>query len=391
VIGGVLTVVIAAWVADVVAGAAESAAAFLVMLGKAILWAAGTEAAAAETNLAWLAANAEMLGAAIASAAGILVAWAPLIVGIAAVGIAAYELYQHWSAVWGAIQAVFETVWNVIKTVFGAIVSFIKEHAAIIVGAIMLIAPPIGLIIVAVHELYTHWSTVWNAIKTVTSAVAGVLRTIFGAIAGAGLDVIKGAVSALQTVWGAAWGAIKSVASSAWSVMSPVFHAIVNVGIALVKREIQGLQTVWNGVWNGILTVVEAIWSVLEPIFNTIKTAIHDITGGLGKVAGIAGKIGGAVGGIGHALGFASGTDYAPGGLAHINELGGEVVDLPRGSRVYPHGVTPPSGGGDIHVHLEGPVYGANARELADKVVDAINARVRETGAVFRSGAVLTA
>ena len=39
--------------------------------------------------------------------------------------------------------------------------------------------------------------------------------------------------------------------------------------------------------------------------------------------------------------GFAGGTDFAPGGLARINEGGfGEIVDLPRGSRVIPHDVS---------------------------------------------------
>lgn len=35
--------------------------------------------------------------------------------------------------------------------------------------------------------------------------------------------------------------------------------------------------------------------------------------------------------------GYASGTDYHPGGLAMINEEGPEILDLPRGTRVIPH------------------------------------------------------
>lgn len=35
--------------------------------------------------------------------------------------------------------------------------------------------------------------------------------------------------------------------------------------------------------------------------------------------------------------GFASGTDYFEGGTALINEKGGEIVDLPRGTRIIPH------------------------------------------------------
>ncbi|MDB5616103.1 phage tail length tape measure family protein [Tardiphaga sp.] len=37
---------------------------------------------------------------------------------------------------------------------------------------------------------------------------------------------------------------------------------------------------------------------------------------------------------------FASGTNSAPGGLARINELGGEIVNLPSGAQVIPHDVS---------------------------------------------------
>jgi len=34
------------------------------------------------------------------------------------------------------------------------------------------------------------------------------------------------------------------------------------------------------------------------------------------------------------------GTDYFEGGLTYINELGGEIVDLPIGTRIIPHDVS---------------------------------------------------
>jgi phage-related tail protein len=37
---------------------------------------------------------------------------------------------------------------------------------------------------------------------------------------------------------------------------------------------------------------------------------------------------------------FATGTEFAPGGWSQINEHGGEIVDLPSGSRVYPAATT---------------------------------------------------
>src|SRR6185436_17075042 len=61
--------------------------------------------------------------------------------------------------------------------------------------------------------------------------------------------------------------------------------------------------------------------------------------------------------------GFASGTDFAPGGPAIINEGGrGEIVNLPTGAKVIPHDVSmrmAAGGGGavsigDTHISIQG-------------------------------------
>jgi hypothetical protein len=54
------------------------------------------------------------------------------------------------------------------------------------------------------------------------------------------------------------------------------------------------------------------------------------------SAATLSGKTGGAFFGPG----FAVGTDSAPGGLARVNEEGGEIINLPRGSQVIPHDVS---------------------------------------------------
>ena len=62
----------------------------------------------------------------------------------------------------------------------------------------------------------------------------------------------------------------------------------------------------------------------------------------------------------------AAGTDNWRGGLTHINELGGEIVDLPKGSRVIPHDVSMAmaknSGGNTNTIHVAQMVV----REEAD-------------------------
>ena len=45
--------------------------------------------------------------------------------------------------------------------------------------------------------------------------------------------------------------------------------------------------------------------------------------------------------GSGLIKGFATGTDFAPGGFAMVGERGPELVNLPRGSKVFPNGKGP--------------------------------------------------
>lgn len=77
-------------------------------------------------------------------------------------------------------------------------------------------------------------------------------------------------------------------------------------------------------------------------------------------------------------FGFASGTNYAPGGMALVGERGPEIVELPRGSKVYPNGTAPGIGGATVN---ESNVYNitidaSSVEEFNDIVRIAQTARV---------------
>lgn len=81
-----------------------------------------------------------------------------------------------------------------------------------------------------------------------------------------------------------------------------------------------------------------------------------------------------------NAYGYASGTMYAPGGYALVGERGPEIVDLPRGSKVYPNGVVPAGLAGGTTVN-ESNVYNisidaSSVEEFNDIVRIAQGARV---------------
>lgn len=73
--------------------------------------------------------------------------------------------------------------------------------------------------------------------------------------------------------------------------------------------------------------------------------------------------------------GFANGTNFAPGGLALVGERGPELVNLPRGSRVYPNG-TGPGGGASPYFDLRGAVV---TQDLIDRM-NAVGAVAAQAG-----------
>ena len=88
-------------------------------------------------------------------------------------------------------------------------------------------------------------------------------------------------------------------------------------------------------------------------------------------------------GGIGHggrSGRYASGTMYAPGGYSLVGERGPEIVELPRGSKVYPNGTVPAGFGGGETVY-ESNTYNvtidaSRVQEFEDIVRIAQSARV---------------
>lgn len=68
-------------------------------------------------------------------------------------------------------------------------------------------------------------------------------------------------------------------------------------------------------------------------------------------------------------FGYETGTQFAPGGWSVVGEKGPEIVRLPRGSEVYPSGVTPRiESGGNVSNYYNVEIRAADVREFNDIV-----------------------
>lgn len=139
--------------------------------------------------------------------------------------------------------------------------------------------------------------------------------------------------------------------------VTQIFHSIIEriqgfvEGAKALFRSITSyisgaFMSAWRSAWHGVVSAFRSIFggvkrfgkSVMNGLIRTINRALS----GLNKiqvpdwVPGVGGK------GINIPLipQLAKGTDFWKGGLVQIHEKGGEIVDLPRGSRVLPHDKT---------------------------------------------------
>ena len=99
----------------------------------------------------------------------------------------------------------------------------------------------------------------------------------------------------------------------------------------------------WNSAWNGVVGAFKSIFggvkTLVKSVMNGIISFINRGIGGLNKIqvpdwVPIAGGKGINIPLIPQ---LAKGTNFWKGGLVQVHERGGEIVDLPRGSRVMPH------------------------------------------------------
>nr|DAN69786.1 MAG TPA: minor tail protein [Caudoviricetes sp.] len=89
----------------------------------------------------------------------------------------------------------------------------------------------------------------------------------------------------------------------------------INAGAPAVKSEWGGVRAFFSGLFSYVAEGASSL-------FSSAREIVGLQSGGEGG---------------GH---FASGTSFAPGGWTEVNENGGEIIDLPQGSRVYPHATT---------------------------------------------------
>lgn len=205
-------------------------------------------------------------------------------------------------------------------------------------------------------------SIIPGAGTAVGGAIGGALGGIGGAIFGEqfGQEIFDGITNNLDgiTEWFSdKWNSIVDTCTPvintiaglfgfAWDTISTIFGPAAdwfnsNIWEPIKSYASSMLDSV-TGFFNGAWELIKGIWGAVAGWFDAnvwgpLKAKASEVFSGLGNALSAAQSRGAQITGL---TGHATGTNYFGGGWTEINERGGEIVDLPSGSRIYPHATT---------------------------------------------------
>lgn len=284
---------------------------------------------------------------------------------------------------------------GVIKKLTGGATGF-KGFAAIMTG-------PVGIAIAAVAAgallIYKNWDKIAPILQKIGDKFVSFWQTVQPQIQPF-LDICKKIASFMSDVFKATFDVVLAgLGEGLVSFFNSASDIIGNI-LGVFEGVITFLSGVftgnWEKAWNGLKDIVGNAFGALAGLVKTpINAVISIVNGAIDKINSIHFTVPEWVPGIGgkgwEGLNIpaiptlATGTDNWKGGIVQISEQGGEIVDLPSGTRVYPHDesvrMAREEGKGKISVAIAKLADQIIVREDADidRIAEAVARKIVET------------
>ena len=284
---------------------------------------------------------------------------------------------------------------GVIKKLTGGATGF-KGFAAIMTG-------PVGIAIAAVAAgallIYKNWDKIAPILQKIGDKFVSFWQTVQPQIQPF-LDICKKIASFMSDVFKATFDVVLAgLGEGLVSFFNSASDIIGNI-LGVFEGVITFLSGVftgnWEKAWNGLKDIVGNAFGALAGLVKTpINAVISIVNGAIDKINSIHFTVPEWVPGIGgkgwqgldipKIPTLAKGTDNWKGGIVQISERGGEIVDLPSGTRVYPHDesvrMAREEGKGKISVAIAKLADQIIVREDADidRIAEAVARKIVET------------
>lgn len=221
---------------------------------------------------------------------------------------------KNWDKVKGVAKKVFDYVKKVFENL-GITSDTLKEKIA-----------PIGDKFIQIKDkILEFWTLAQPYVQKFGEAIGTVFGVYLGGVIGGAIGYFKSLFDSVMDIignimdafgglidfingvftgnWSKAWEGIKSIFSNAFGTLGEICKAPINAVISIINGAIAGINSLG-------ITIPDWVPVIGGNAFNINIPTIPAL---------------------------AAGTPNWGGGIAQISEKGGEIVDLPSGSRVYPH------------------------------------------------------
>lgn len=253
---------------------------------------------------------------------------------IAGLALVAIVVIKNWDKIKPALQKVANFLKQVFGPAFKSVGDFIKSN----------MLPIIAQVKKVVNQLKPVFTAIGNVTKKVFSAMAKFVNNNMGTIQ----KIVKAVTNRLIRPFKVAFAIITSIIQAALTSISDIIKSIQKV-FKGITTFISGVFTGdWKKAWQGVRDIFSGIFetyaNIVKMPLNAVINLINKAIGGINKACNI--KVPDwvpVIGGKDYKFNIptipnlAHGTQDWKGGPVQVHERGGEIIDLPKGSRVYPH------------------------------------------------------
>lgn len=338
-----------------------------------------------------------------------------VLAGMIAVGIL---LWKNWDTIREKAEEIFPGISETITTVLGTIKDVVMNVIEV-VGEIVSIAFEAlkTAVRVTLEFIGQFWAEHGESIKEIVSLMWELIQELFALGAEWIQTTVANALEWIREFWSNHGETITTIASAMWDLISGIIDGAMTFIQGVISVVLGIIQGDWDRVWEGIKLMFQGVMDAIIAAWNAAKEVISSAIEGVVDAATdkfhsavdkareawqslkdfLSNPIKGTVNAVKKGAGWVKdkignnymGTDHWRGGPTWVHEKGPEIIDLPSGSRVYPHsksldmarsegraeasktggGITVSVTGNTFHVRKESDID-AIASELANKLTD---------------------
>jgi len=210
----------------------------------------------------------------------------PIILILAAIGLAVGLLVKAWQEDWGGIRTVLTEFWEEkAKPIFELIVYWFKEELPVALAALR------DWFVTAWEKITTTVTTAWEFLVNLfenlklwfTVTMPGALRDAWEGIKAtleAALEAVSQRISDALTwvsdLWQSVWDSISGFFRTTWDNLKLLLVTALVLFFDIFGLKLEDILGAWRRTWDSVSVWLFATWETIKSTVNTAATAVYD-------------------------------------------------------------------------------------------------------------------